>query len=197
MLTDRLHWLVRKLQGYTCLQSLSSCTWVTCMHNNAWFFTWSLGIQTQVLIISKMSSHLPVLWFDIFVEVFAYGGLESKSLMEITNVLRVCFPRYLCQIVIIRQYHSPFQNWGGKAENSVNCPTGQLTNSGNLAPLSPGRQFPHSSGYNVEEKSLTSWIEAFGLEGSRVFSERWKVIQLACCMQDEKKMFFFAGSFHF
>lgn len=71
--------------------------------------------------------------FLFLLSFFCLWWLESESLMETTKVRRMCFPRYLCQIFIIRQHHSPFQNWEQKYRKFSklhNWPTDKFRQSG-------------------------------------------------------------------
>jgi hypothetical protein len=90
--------------------------------------TWALGIQTQVFMLYQMSHNLPVPWFAIVAEFICLWWFESGCLIEITEVLRVCFPSHLCQIVIIRQHHSPFHSWRQICRNFSKLPKITMTN---------------------------------------------------------------------
>lgn len=207
VLTHWLHWLARKLQGYTCFHSLSLSLLVLGLHVCIIMPVFHMGSGDPNLgphaLPDESLSPSPVICYFCWV-YFACGDLSQSPMWKLQRILRVCFLSHLCQIVIIRQHQSPFHSWGQKCRKFSKFPKIMLTNWKILEiwticlwwdsfPTLPVTVGTPSFG----EKSLTSWIE----ECSSIFSGKLfvsiHVIQLACCIQDEKKMFSCAWSLHF
>lgn len=138
VLTHWLHWLARKLQGYTCFHSLSLSLLVLGLHVCIIMPVFHMGSGDPNLgphaLPDESLSPSPVICYFCWV-YFACGDLSQSPMWKLQRILRVCFLSHLCQIVIIRQHQSPFHSWGQKCRKFINFPrscwqTGKFWKSG-------------------------------------------------------------------
>lgn len=104
--------------------------------------------------------------------------------MEMTEDLRTCFPSHLCQIVVIRQHHAPFHSGEQRCRNFSKLSKIVLTNSpicllGGSFPTIPVTVGNTPFWREVISNASRTWIEAFVLEASKIFSR--EVIQFCSC----------------